>query len=87
MMPSHLVMQFNHAVPVSLDSCEVEGDVSIERREEWDSVTDRNRQDRITNLVGQAATKALTADHSAADEPDAPERGTETRVNERSEIA
>jgi len=30
----------------------MEGDVSVEFIEEWDAITNQDRQDRITNFVG-----------------------------------
>jgi len=51
-MSSHLVTQLNHAALVGLDLGEMEGNVSVELLEEWDSLTNQYRQNRIINFVG-----------------------------------
>ena len=49
---SHLVMKPHHAALVGFDLRQVEGDVSVELLEEWDPITNQDRQDRIANFVG-----------------------------------
>ena len=51
---SHLVAQFNDAGPIGFDFREMEGDVSVEPLEEWDPVTNQDRQNRIRHFVGQS---------------------------------
>ena len=50
--PSHFVHKLHHAAPVRLDFRQMEGDVSAELLEEWDPLTNQDRQDRIANFVG-----------------------------------
>jgi hypothetical protein len=50
-MSSHLITQLDHAALVGFDLREMEGDISVELLEEWDPITNQDRQDRITNLV------------------------------------
>ena len=49
---SHLVTKLHHAALVGFDLREMEGGVSVELLEEWDPITNQDRQDRITNFVG-----------------------------------
>ena len=51
-MSSHLVTKLHHAALIGFDLRQMEGDVCIELVEEWDAITDQDRQDRITNFVG-----------------------------------
>src|SRR5688572_19954042 len=51
-LSSHLVTKLDHAALVGFDLREMEGDVSVELLEEWDPITNQDRQDRITNFVG-----------------------------------
>jgi hypothetical protein len=51
-MSSHLVTELQHAVPVGFDLRQMEGDVSVELLEEWNPITNQDRQDRVTNFVG-----------------------------------
>jgi hypothetical protein len=51
-MSSHLVTQFDHAAFVGLNPREMESDVSVQLLEEWDPITNQNRQDRIIDFVG-----------------------------------
>ena len=37
----------------------MEGDVSVELLEEWDPITNQDRQDRIADFVGQPKPKAF----------------------------
>ena len=52
MMSSHLVTKLHHAVLIAFDLRQMEGDISVEFLEEWDSIANQDRQDRITNFVG-----------------------------------
>src|SRR5947209_7213505 len=65
----------------------MEGDVSVELLEEWDPITDQDRQDRIANFVGQPETKAFGGDDAASDKPDGPEPGPQAPIHEPCEIA
>jgi len=49
---SHLVTKLDHAALVGFDLRQVEGDVAVELPEEWDPITNQDREDRITNFVG-----------------------------------
>jgi hypothetical protein len=49
---SHLVTKLYHAALVGFDLRQVEGDVSVELLEEWNSITNQDRQDRIRDFVG-----------------------------------
>src|SRR5437588_255791 len=49
---SHLVTKLHRAALVGFDLRQMKGDVSVELREEWDPITNQDRQDRIPNLVG-----------------------------------
>jgi hypothetical protein len=51
-LSSHLVTKLHHAALVGFDLRQMEGDVSVEFLEEWDPITNQDRQDRITNFVG-----------------------------------
>ena len=51
-LSSHLVTKLHHAALVGFDLRQMEGDVSVELLEEWDPITNQDRQDRITNFVG-----------------------------------
>ena len=51
-LSSHLVTKFHRAALVGFDLRQMEGDVPVERLEEWDPFTDQDGQDRITNFVG-----------------------------------
>jgi hypothetical protein len=51
-MSSHVVTKLHHAAPVGVDLGQMEGDVSVELLEEWDSITNQDGQDRIANFVG-----------------------------------
>ena len=61
-LSSHLVTKLHHAALVGFDLRQMEGDVSVEFLEEWDPITNQDRQDRITNFVGQPETKAFGGD-------------------------
>ena len=65
----------------------MEGDISVELLEEWDPITNQDREDRIANFVGQPETKALPGDYTAPDKPDAPEGGPQAPIHELREIA
>ncbi len=86
-MSSHLVTKLHHAALVGFDLREMEGDVSVEIREEWDPITNYDRHDRITNFVGQPETKAFAGDHAASNKPDPTVRGAQAPIYELREIA
>src|SRR5215475_1497672 len=86
-LSSHLVTKLHHAALVGFDLRQMEGDVSVEFLEEWDPITNQDRQDRITNFVGKTETKAFGGDYTASNKPDATERGTQASIHELREIA
>jgi hypothetical protein len=86
-MSPHLVTELHHAAPVGFDLRQMEGDVSVELLEEWDSITNQDRQDRIPNFVGQPETKALDGDCTAANKPDGTECGPQAPIYRESIIA
>src|SRR5207237_3252901 len=86
-MSLHLVTKVHHAALVGFDLRQMEGDVSVELLEEWDPITNQDRQDRKTNFVGQPETKAFGGDHTASNKPDGTERGPEAPVHELRQIA
>src|SRR5438477_8964103 len=49
---SHLVTKLHHTALVGFDLRQMEGDVFVQLLEEWDPITNQDRQDRITNFVG-----------------------------------
>ena len=51
-LSSRPVTKLHHAALVGFDLRQMEGDVSVEFLEEWDPITNQDRQDRITNFVG-----------------------------------
>src|SRR3954471_10168114 len=65
----------------------MEGDVAVELLEEGNSIPDQDRQDRITNFVGEPETKAFAGDDTASSKPDATERGPQALIHEVREIA
>jgi hypothetical protein len=83
----HLVTKRDHTALVGFDLRQVEGDVSAELLEEGDPITNQDRQDRITNFVGQPETKAFAGDGTAANKPDGTERGSQALIHETREIA
>jgi hypothetical protein len=62
-------------------------DVSVEPLEEPNPIANQNRQNRITNFIGQPETEALAANNAASDEPDVTERGPQTPVHKLRKIA
>jgi hypothetical protein len=58
-MYSHLITKLHYAVPVGFDLRQMEGYISVELLEEWDSIANQDRQDRITYFVRQPETKAF----------------------------
>jgi hypothetical protein len=64
-MSSHLVTKLHHAALIGLDLRQMEGDIPVELLEEWDSIANQDRQDRITNFVRQPETKAFPGDYTA----------------------
>jgi hypothetical protein len=58
-MCSHLVTKLHYAVLVGFDLRQMEGYISVELLEEWDSIANQDRQDRITYFVRQPETKAF----------------------------
>src|SRR4029078_11776703 len=61
--------------------------VPVELLEEPNPVPNQDRQNRITNLVRQPATKAFARNDTASDEPDAVKARSEAIVDEIREIA
>jgi hypothetical protein len=65
----------------------MERDVSVEVLEEPYPVANQDRQDRITNFVGQPETKAFAGNFTATNKPDATERGPQVPIYKLREIA
>ena len=58
-MYSHLITKLHYAVLVGFDLRQMEVYISVELLEEWDSIANQDRQDRITYFVRQPETKAF----------------------------
>ena len=86
-MSSHLLTKLHHAALVGFDLRQMESDVSVEFLEEWDPITNQDRQDRITNFVGQPETKAFPGNYTASNKPDGTERGPQAPIHELRKIA
>src|SRR2546428_12098921 len=86
-MSSHLVTKLHHTALVGFDLRQMEGDVSVELLEEWDPITNQDRQDRIANFVGYPETKAFGGDHTASNKPDCTERGPYATIHELRNVA
>ena len=82
-----MVTQRHRAALVGLDLRQVEGDVFVELLEEWDPITNQDRQDRITNFVGKAETKAFARKYPTSNKPDVAERWPQTPIHEMPKIA
>src|ERR1700704_5710792 len=65
----------------------MEGDVLVELLEERYPIANQDRQDRITNFVGQPETKAFAGNHPASRKPDSAEPGPEVLIHELRQIA
>ena len=65
----------------------MKGDISVESVEERDPVTEQDRQDGITNFVGQTETKAFAANGTTSNKPDAAKRGPQTPIHKLLKIA
>ncbi len=61
--------------------------LSVELLEEWDPITNQDRQDRISNFVCEPETKACGGDDTASNKPDTTERGPQATIHELREIA
>jgi hypothetical protein len=83
----HLVTKLHRAALVSLDLRQMEGDVSVQLLEEPYPITNQDRQNRITNFVGQPETKAFAGNYAASDEPDGTERWSQVPIDELRKIA
>jgi hypothetical protein len=84
---SHLVTQLNDTTLVGIDLSKMKSDVSIDAIEEWDSLADQDRQDRIAHLVRQSQTKTVSGDYTTTNKPNTPEPGSQTVVHQAREIA
>src|SRR5690606_34882922 len=87
MLPSDLVAQFNHPVPVRPQLGEVQGDVVIQALGKVDAVSQYDRHDGEEDVVRQAKAQALATDHPTADEPDAAVGRLQPVVDENGEVA
>src|SRR5439155_23489325 len=83
----HLVTKLHHAALVGFDLCQMEADVSVELLEEWDPITNQDRQDRIANFVGQPETKAFPGNYTASNKPDGTEPGPQAPIHQLRKIA
>jgi len=86
-MRQHLVTKRHHAALIGFDLRQMEGDISVELLEEWDSIANQDRQDRITNFVCQPETKTFAADDAAPNKPDGTEGVPQVPIHELREIA
>ena len=84
---SHLITKPHRAVLVRFDLRQMKGDVLVELLEERDPVANQDRQDRITNFVGQPEAKAFTGNQTASHKPDGTEPGPQAPVHELRQIA
>src|SRR6516165_10860226 len=86
-MSFYFVTKLHHAALVGFDLREMKGDVSVELREEGDPITNQDRQDRITNFVGQPETHAFGGDETAPNKPDVAERRPQAPIHEQCQVA
>jgi hypothetical protein len=86
-LSAHLVAKLDHTVPAGFDFGEVERDVPVEPVEEADPITDQNRQNRVTHLIGKPETQAFRGNDAASGEPDGTKPGPQMFVDELCEIA
>jgi hypothetical protein len=86
-MPSHLVTKLHHAALVGIDLCQMEDDVCTELPEEWDPITNQDRQDRIANFVGEPETETFAGHETTSNKPDGLELGPQAPIHELSQFA
>ena len=86
-MSAHLVTKRDRAALIGFDLHQMEGDVSVELLEEWDPVTNQDRQDRITNFISQTKTEAFGRDNTASNKPDASKRRPQAPIDKLSKVA
>jgi type IV secretory pathway component VirB8 len=65
----------------------MEGDISVELLEEWDSIANQDRQDRITNFVCQPETQTFAGDYAAPNKPDGTEPVPQVPIHELRKVA
>ena len=65
----------------------MEGDVFVEFLKEPYPVANQDRQNRITNFVGQPKTKSFAGHCTASNKPDGTERAPQASINELRKIA
>lgn len=65
----------------------MEGDISVELLEEWNSIANQDRQDRITDFVRETETKSFASDDTAPNKPDGTELGPQVPIHELRKIA
>src|SRR2546426_2241126 len=85
-MSSHLVTKRHRAALVGFDLRQMKGDVSVELLEKPYPIANQDRQDGITNFVGQAETKAFAGNCTASNKPDATERGPQVSIHQLRKI-
>src|SRR5437762_11692660 len=81
-LPPNLVAKLDHAILVRRHIQQVKLDVFVELLEKGDAVTDQNREDRVTDFVGQAEAKAFTRHRAASHKPDAAEGWLEPSIHQ-----
>src|SRR4029077_17597544 len=86
-MSSHLVTQLHHSALICFDLHQMKGNVSVELLEEGYAVANQDRQDRITNLVGQPETKAFAGNQTASNKPDGTKLGPQVPIHKLREVA
>src|SRR5215510_11656736 len=84
---SHLVAKLHCTALVGLHFHQMECDVPLDLLEEWDSITNQDRKDRIAHFVGEPETKAFGRDRAASNKPNAVERGSQVLIHELRKVA
>jgi hypothetical protein len=84
---SHFVTKRHRTAFIGIDLRQMKSDVSVELLEKRNPIANQDRQDRITNLVGQPETKAFPGDCTASNKPNATEPGPQAPIHELRKIA
>jgi hypothetical protein len=86
-MSSHLVTKPHHAAFIGFDLRQMEEDVSVELLKKRYSIANQDRQDRITNFIGQPETEAFARNYTTSNKPDGTKRGPQVSIHELHKIA
>src|SRR4051812_31300911 len=84
---SHMIVKLDHAVAICFHVSEMKRDVLVDLVEEWDSVTNKDRHDRIANFIRKPDTKAFRRKCPASNKPDALKRGSQSLIHKLCEVA